>query len=115
MVLIARALTQEPQILVMDEPTSNLDFGNQIRVLSQINKLSQRGLGVIMTSHYPNHAFLCSTKVALLQKNNGFLIGGVDEVVTEANLRSAYGISVKIASVTSDFGEPIKTCIPLLH
>lgn len=115
MVLIARALTQEPQILVMDEPTSNLDFGNQIRVLSQINKLAQRGLGVIMTSHFPDHAFLCSAKVALLQKNNSFLIGAVDEVVTEENLKATYGIDVKIASTVNDFGEQIRTCIPLLN
>ncbi len=115
MVLIARALTQEPQILVMDEPTSNLDFGNQIRVLSQINKLAQRGLGIIMTSHFPDHAFLCSTKVALLQKDNTFLIGAVDEVISEENLKAAYGIDVKIVSTVNDFGERIKTCIPLLN
>lgn len=68
MVLIARALAQKPKILIMDEPTSNLDFGNQIRVLEQINELSEKGLAIIMTSHFPNHAFLCSAKVALMQK-----------------------------------------------
>lgn len=114
MVLIARALTQEPKILVMDEPTSNLDFGNQIRVLEQINLLSKKGLGVIMTSHFPNHAFLCSTKVALMQKNNNFIVGDVDEVVTEENLKSAYGINVKITNTLNENGEYIKSCIPLL-
>ncbi|WP_347488438.1 ABC transporter ATP-binding protein [Desulfoscipio sp. XC116] len=114
MVLIARALAQQPEILVMDEPTSNLDFGNQIRVLEQINRLSRKGLGVIMTSHFPDHAFLCSTKVALLQKNNVFNIGSADEVITEKNLKAAYGIDVKITDTCNNKGEPIKACIPLL-
>ncbi|BAH06636.1 hypothetical protein CKR_1585 [Clostridium kluyveri NBRC 12016] len=114
MVLIARALTQQPSILVMDEPTSNLDFGNQIRVLEQINSLVKKGLGVIMTTHFPDHTFLCSSKVALMQKNNIFTVGSVDDVVTEENLRSAYGVDVKITSTVNSRGEPIKACIPLL-
>ena len=56
MVLIARALTQQPKILVMDEPTSNLDFGNQVKVLEEINKLSKKGIGIIITSLFP---YLC--------------------------------------------------------
>lgn len=115
MVLIARALAQDPKILIMDEPTSNLDFGNQIRVLEQINKLSERGLAIIMTSHYPNHAFLCSTKVAFMQKNNVFTVGSVDEVVTEDNLKEAYGINVKIINTVNAVGDNIKACIPMIN
>lgn len=114
MVLIARALTQQPEILVMDEPTSNLDFGNQVRVLEQINRLAEKGLGVIMTSHFPDHAFLCSSKVVLLEKNNQIRVGSPDEVVTEENLKSAYGVGVKIASVVDKHGRRLKTCLPLL-
>ncbi len=62
LVLIARALTQKPRILVMDEPTAALDFGNQLMVLSQIQKLAKRGLGIIMASHFPDHALLYSPK-----------------------------------------------------
>lgn len=115
MVLIARALTQQPEILVMDEPTSNLDFGNQVKVLEQINKLARTGLGVIMTSHFPDHAFLCSSKVALLQRNNIFTVGTVEEVVTEENLKSAYGVDVKIISTINGQGETIKSCVPLIN
>jgi len=115
MVLIARALAQQPKILIMDEPTSNLDFGNQIRVLEQINKLSERGLAVVMTSHFPNHAFLCSTKVAFMQKNNVFTVGNVDEVVTEDMLKEAYGINVKIITATDSNGDQVKACIPMIN
>ncbi|MGB8452829.1 MAG: ABC transporter ATP-binding protein [Anaerocolumna sp.] len=115
LVLISRALAQQPEILIMDEPTSNLDFGNQIRVLRQINELSKSGIGVIMTSHFPNHAFLCSTKVALLQKNHNFKVGNVDEIVTEENLKSAYGINVKIIDTKLDHNKILKSCIPLLE
>jgi iron complex transport system ATP-binding protein len=115
MVLIARALTQQPQILVLDEPTSNLDFGNQVRVLEQINRLVQKGMGVIMTSHFPDHAFLCSGKVALMKRNNDFVVGSADEVITEENLRSAYGVDVKITSTTNNRGEYIRSCVPILN
>ncbi|MCI1945713.1 ABC transporter ATP-binding protein [Clostridium luticellarii] len=114
MVLIARALTQQPHILIMDEPTSNLDFGNQIRVLERINSLVKKGMGVIMTTHFPDHTFLCPSKVALMQKNNIFNVGDVNDVVTEENLKSAYGVDVKIISTVNNQGQPIKTCIPLL-
>lgn len=115
LVLIARALTQQPKILIMDEPTSNLDYGNQIRVLKVIKKLSSKGLGVLMTSHFPDHAFLCCTKIGLIQKNNVFIVGSVDEVITEENLKNAYGINVKITETTIENGEILKSCIPRLN
>jgi iron complex transport system ATP-binding protein len=68
-----------------------------------------------MTSHFPDHAFLCCTKVVLMQKNNIFTIGNVDEVVTEANLKLAYGANVKITSVTGNEGEIVKSCIPMIN
>lgn len=115
MVLIARALTQQPDILLMDEPTSNLDFGNQIRVLKQIKGLARQGLGVVMTSHFPDHAFLCATKAALLRPNHAFTVGSVDEVLTEENLGSAYGIKVRINRSWNESGELMKACIPCLN
>ncbi|MBC3797686.1 ABC transporter ATP-binding protein [Acetobacterium tundrae] len=114
LVLIARALAQQPKLLIMDEPTSNLDFGNQVRVLEEVQKLSGKGIGVLMTSHFPDHAFLCSTQVGLMHRNGDIIIGEVDDVVTEENLRLAYGVEVKITSVQREDGQRIKTCVPML-
>lgn len=116
MVLIARALMQNPSFLMMDEPTSNLDFGNQMRVLAQVCALARRGVGVIMTSHFPDHAFLCCDKAAVMSRGEPFRVASVDEIVTEGTLERAYGIPVKVASI--DVPEHpdgrVTTCVPLL-
>lgn len=114
MVLIARALAQSPEILVMDEPTSSLDFGNQMRLLEQIKRLAAKGFAIIMTTHFPDHAFLCSNKVALLGVNNAFTIGTADEVICEENLKTAYGVNVRITTTLGEKGNHIKSCVPLL-
>lgn len=113
MTLIARALAQRPVFLVMDEPTANLDFGNQIRVLRQVNRLAEQGLGVIMTTHFPDHAFQCRSKVVLLQRNQPFQYGNAEEIVTERNLRSAYGVGVKVTDIPVA-GRRVRACVPLI-
>lgn len=113
LVLIARALTQETKLLIMDEPTSNLDFGNQVKVLSYITRLTKQGISVVMTSHFPDHAFLCSSNVAVMCGGTIIAQGSADEVITESLLRKIYGIEVKVAEYVHD-GEILKTCIPLL-
>ena len=114
MVLVARALAQSPKLLVMDEPTANLDFGNQISVLESIKRLSGRGLGVLMTTHSPDHAFLCCDRVILITKSKKVFEGTVDEIVTEENLREAYGIDVKIIETRSDDGQLVRSCVPMI-
>ncbi len=109
LVLLARVLAQEPKLLLLDEPTSHLDFGNQIRTLEVINRLSKRGLSVIMTSHYPDHAFLSSNKVAIMNNGSIMAMGSPEEVITEKNMREAYGIDVKVM----DVDENRKACIPM--
>lgn len=113
LVLIARALAQEPRFLIMDEPTNNLDFGNQVLVLSHIQKLAKMGLGIIMASHFPEHAFLYASKTLLLKKGQVYAAGTPDEIVTEGNLRYLYGVGVRIVSAAYREGdERIKICIP---
>lgn len=114
MVLIARALIQKPKLLVMDEPTANLDFANQIHVLECIRGLSEIGLGVLMITHNPDHAFLCCDRVILITKGKEIFEGTVNELVTEENLHRAYGVDVRIVESVSDNGEIIKSCIPVI-
>lgn len=107
LVFIARVLTQEPSILILDEPTSHLDFGNQIRTLDIIKKLAGNGLSVIMSSHFPDHAFISANKVALMDGKRFIDIGHPETVITEANMRKIYGIDVKVL----DIGKRM-ACIP---
>ena len=66
--LIARALVQEPQILLLDEPTSHLDMGNQMKILQVIKRLAENGMTIIMASHFPDHAFLVANRVTILNQ-----------------------------------------------
>ena len=99
MVLIARALASEPEILILDEPESNLDFKNQLIVLDAITKLSQKGMACIFNTHYPEHALQRSHKALLLSKGGAYCFGDTAEVVTEANIQKAFGVQAVIGEV----------------
>lgn len=114
MALIARALMQNARVLMMDEPTAALDFGNQVAVLQCIKGMAERGHGIIMTSHNPDHAFLCCSNAILITREGNVIAGPVDNVVTEENLRLAYGIDVRITTAPGADGSPVKTCVPTL-
>jgi iron complex transport system ATP-binding protein len=111
LVVFARVLAQQPRLLLLDEPTSHLDFGNQIRVLHTIGNLASTGLPVIMTSHFPDHAFLVSSKVAIMKDNLFLAVGSPDEVITEDSMERIYGIKVKILDVETPLKR--KICVPL--
>ena len=99
MVLIARALASEPEILILDEPESNLDFKNQLIVLDTITKLAQKGMACIFNTHYPEHALQRSHKALLLSKGGDYLFGDTADVVTEANIQKAFGVQAVIGEV----------------
>jgi iron complex transport system ATP-binding protein len=99
MTLIARALAQGAPLMVMDEPSSALDYGNQARLLSMLRSLAAGGIGVLFSSHDPGHA-LAVADHALLLRPGGVLAAGVTAmVVTEAALSTLYGVPVRVAQV----------------
>jgi len=110
LVLIARALAQKAEILIMDEPSSSLDYSNELMLLSQIKKLSKKGFTIIQTTHNPNHAFLISSKTLLLKDKKVFAFGHSNEVLTQKNINSLYNIKVEL----QESSEKIKFCIPKL-
>ncbi|MGA3092759.1 MAG: ABC transporter ATP-binding protein [Terriglobales bacterium] len=99
LVLIARALAQQPRILVLDEPTSNLDFSNQVRVLRHIKELASSGLGLLMTTHVPDYAFLCASRVALMKRGQILAMNRPKEALTQQSLEEAYGTPLRIVEV----------------
>lgn len=113
MVLVARALAQEARLLVMDEPTANLDYRNQVKILAAIRSLAGQGLRILMTSHCPDHAFLACSKVALMSAGRIVSLGAPDDVVTSESLTGLYGTPVRVAEADVG-GFSVKTCIPLL-
>lgn len=109
-VLIARALAQEARFIVMDEPASNLDFENQKRILDVMKVLSSKDVGIIMSSHSPDHAFYCNANVVLIKKDKSIVQGKAEDVITSENLKGGYGVDVKIIRSTDSCGTPIRAC-----
>jgi len=110
--LIARALAQEARVVVMDEPTANLDFGNQVRVLEHIQSLAQSGIGILLSTHDPDQAFLCADRVAMLHEGRLARLGAPDEVITAESLKQIYGVDVVVTRVPMEGGAERRVCIP---
>ena len=98
-VVIARALAQEPEVLLLDEPTSNLDLKNQMEVLKTIRTAAkEKNIAVIAVMHDLNLALRFSDKFVLLQDTKVFVAGG-PEVMTAENITQAYGVPVSVDRV----------------
>jgi iron complex transport system ATP-binding protein len=95
LVLLARALAQEPQFIVLDEPTASLDFGNQGKVMREIRTLAAGGHGVLFTTHDPNHALRAADRAFLIRRGLRVAEGRVREVLTRARLEDLYGTPVE--------------------
>lgn len=95
LVLIARAIVQRAGILIMDEPTSSLDYGNQLRVLQQVRSLTQEGYTVLLSTHNPQHALTFSSHVLALSAGHVAAFGETQDVLTTTLIRELYRIDAE--------------------
>lgn len=110
LVLIARALAQQTKLIIMDEPTSNLDYGNQIRVLSLVKQLTREGYTIIQSTHHPDQAFMYADEVVVLEKGNIVHHGSPKEIISEPMIRKIYNINVEINSLYDDL---VRVTVPI--
>ena len=112
LVLLARAIVQDAKILIMDEPTANLDYGNQLRVMERIHGLAEAGYTVIMSTHNPEHALLFADISFVLQDGQVKAAGPSAEVLTEELMQQLYGVEVRLMDIETDGGSN-RMCVPV--
>jgi len=109
--LIARAMVQGAKLLIMDEPTANLDFGNQQRVLERMELLAREGYTVLFSTHDPDHALSCADGVLVLREGRMLACGAAEAVLTAKLLTELYGVEVSLEASQTDPSRRI--CVPL--
>jgi iron complex transport system ATP-binding protein len=108
LVLIARALAQGAGLFIMDEPVSGLDYGNQLRLLEQIDALASRGYTFLKSTHYPDHAMMVSDRVVMLRDGSVRAEGMPHEVINAQSIEALYDIKVSML----DHPGGIRLCVP---
>ena len=111
--LIARALASEAPTLVMDEPTANLDFANQSRVLDEIAKLRDGGCTILFTTHHPDHALRIADRAILLRAGAAIANGATGVAVDSANLSALYGRPVEVVDVALPGAGVARVCLAM--
>lgn len=109
LVLIARAIAQEVKILVMDEPCSSLDYGNQIRVMEELRALSKKGYLIVQSTHNPEHVFYFAHKALVMMDGKIAAFGEPDKILTKELLEGVYQVPIEIYE---DLKSGKKVCMP---
>lgn len=107
--LIARAIMQQAKILVMDEPSASLDFGNRIRVMQTVLQLTREGYCVIQSTHDPDQAYRYSDKVLALHGGRVIAYGTPRETINETLISTLYGVEVEVCPMQND---TVRVCVP---
>lgn len=107
--LIARALVQDAKILIMDEPSSALDYGNRMRVMQTVKSLTKEGYTVIQSTHDPDQAFLYSDRVLAIHGGRVLAYGEPKETICDSLISTLYGVEVEVCSLYED---RMRVCVP---
>ncbi|MDH3023645.1 ABC transporter ATP-binding protein [Gordonia alkanivorans] len=105
LVLIARALVSDCNFLILDEPVSALDLRNQARVLELLRNLATEGMGILLTTHNPDHVLHLGGRAVVMRSVDDIRVGSVPELVTDDVLSELYGIDV-VSTTVDDRGGP---------
>lgn len=96
LVLIARALAQQPRILLLDEPTSHLDLANRNAILRILNQLRRSGVTILFTTHDPEAASLVADHLVLMRASQVLYTGNMESTFTTEKLSQTYGTPVEV-------------------
>ena len=101
LVMIARAIVQNAEVILLDEPTSYLDLKNQLKVLSMVKEInSTKKVTCIMTLHDPNHALMYSDKIVLFH-NGAVETGDIDSMINAKNIFDIYGVRAEVMNINN--------------
>ena len=114
-VIIARALTQEARFIILDEPTSNLDYGNQVRIIRKIGELRKQSVGILMATHTPDHAFMIGSKVVVVDHGALYRCGKPETTLTPETLKQIYGVEVQVLDTPHNGICSRKICAPVME
>ncbi len=95
LVQVARALAQEAPVLILDEPTASLDFGNRARVLAELDRLRGSGLAIVFSTHEPDHALAHADRALLLADGRPLALDTVDRALSAENVGRLYRVPVR--------------------
>ena len=109
LVLIARAIAQQARILLMDEPSANLDFGNRLRLMQTVKALTNDGYCVIQSTHDPEQAYLHCDKILALHDGLILAHGRPRDVFDEKLISKLYGVEVEVCKIKNDTH---RVCVP---
>jgi iron complex transport system ATP-binding protein len=109
LVMIARALAQQASILVLDEPTANLDFGHRVRVLNELDGLRARGMTILFSTHEPDQALAHADRALLLVDGRPLVLDSVERALTAENIERLYGTPVRLVHLDARR----YACVPL--
>jgi len=113
LVLIARAVAQQPRFIAMDEPTSNLDLGNQSRVMQLAKRLKAEGYGVLMNTHSPQQVLQHADHAILLQKGSIKAAGEPTKVLNSSSISSLYATPLEVVDAVAGNGQTHKVLLTL--
>lgn len=107
--LIARAIAQQAKILVMDEPSASLDYGNKLRVMETVKSLTADDYTIIQSTHDPDQAYLYSDQILALYDGKILACGTPRDTISSDLISTLYGVDVEVCSMHED---DVRVCVP---